>query len=73
MPREFPEAGQIEFSGRVSKEDYDEFVGRFPIHGATTWFIRSSLKNFLEQCRTNPALEETVAEAIRAQVSNPFG
>lgn len=72
MPREFPEAGQIEFAGRVTKADYDEFIGRFPVHGATTWFIRTALSNFLNECRANPTLDEVVTEAIHNMTSDPF-
>ena len=72
MPREFPEAGQIEFSGRVSKADYDEFVGRFPQYGATTWFIRTALSKFLVECRSSSTLDEIVTEAIKNMSSDPF-
>lgn len=72
MPREFPDAGQIEFAGRVSKADYEEFIGRFPLHGATTWFIRSALSRFLTECQVNPSLDEIVTEAIKNMTSDPF-
>lgn len=73
MPREFPDTGQIEMSGRVDKRLYDEFVGRFPHHGATTWFIRTSLVKFLDTIRDDPSLEEQVAEAMRSLAEQPFG
>jgi hypothetical protein len=54
MPREFPGEGLIEFSSRVPKSDYDEFIGNFPLHGATSWFIRTALREFNISCRDNP-------------------
>lgn len=64
MPREFPDLGLIEFSSRVPKNDYDEFIGNFPLHGATSWFIRTALREFNLQCRANPAAIETIRESI---------
>lgn len=72
MPREFKDTGQIELSGRVDKAQYDEFMGRFPIHGAATWFVRQALSRFLDQIRGNPTLEEQIAEAMKSVAEEPF-
>jgi hypothetical protein len=72
MPREFPDTGQIEMSGRVDKRQYEEFTGRFPHHGATTWFIRTALTRFLEVVRKDPSLEDKVAEAMKSVAEEPY-
>ena len=65
-------AEPVEFSSRVPREDYDEFAGNFPLHGATSWFIRTSLKEFNKKCRDNPSLIETIREAIEQMTKDPF-
>lgn len=62
----------VEFSSRVPREDYDEFVGNFPLHGATSWFIRRSLKEFNLQCRNDPSMIERIKEAIKEMSEKPF-
>ncbi len=62
---------QVEFSSRVPKVDYDEFVGNFPLHGATSWFIRTALKEFNKQCTENPTVIEQVRAAITDMTTDP--
>lgn len=62
---------QVEFSSRVSKEDYDEFNGNFPLHGATSWFIRAALKEFNKQCRENKTVVNLVRDAISEMSNDP--
>lgn len=64
MPREFPDTQQVEFSAKVSKADYEEFIGLLPIHGATAWLIRGALKIINEKLRDDPALTEQLRESI---------
>jgi hypothetical protein len=68
MPNELQ---QVEFSSRVPKSDYDEFVGNFPVHGAVSWFIRSALKEFNKQCRAEPSTIERIREAIVEVMKEP--
>lgn len=72
MPREYPDTDQVEFTGRVARPDYEEFIGRFPMYGATTWFIRTALSRFLAECQANPSLDDIIIEAIRNMTSDPF-
>lgn len=69
MPREFPDTSQVEFSAKVDKADYEEFIGHLPIHGATAWLIRGALKNINEKLRDDPSLtlqlRESISELVR--------
>lgn len=71
MPREFPAEGLVEFSSRVPKSDYEEFIQNFPLHGATSYFIRTALHEFNLQCRDNPNMVETIRESIRKMTPTP--
>lgn len=68
MPREYVETNQVEMSARVSKELYDEFIGLFPQHGASSWLIRTALEQFLEEVRKEPSTIERLREAIRESI-----
>ena len=62
---------QVEFSSRVPKTDYDEFIGNFPLHGATSWFIRTALKEFNKKCSESPVVVEQVRQAITEMTNDP--
>lgn len=62
MPRETET--QVELTARVDRPDYDEFIGNLPTFGATSWFIRTAVKNFNEQCKKDPSLADKVRAAI---------
>lgn len=63
MPREYPD-NLIEFSAKVSKTDYEEFIGYLPIHGSTAWLIRNALKTINAKLRDDPTLVDRLREAI---------
>ena len=63
MPREYPD-NLVEFSAKVPKADYEEFIGLLPIHGATAWLIRNALKECNAKLRNDPTLVERLREAI---------
>lgn len=64
MPREFPDTNQVEFSAKIDKALYEEFIGYLPIHGATAWLIRGAVTNINEKLRNNPTLVEQLRESI---------
>lgn len=68
MPREYPEAGLIEMSSKVPKEHYERFIGLFPQHGATSWFIRTALEKFLSEVENEPSSVDRIQEAIRESI-----
>lgn len=54
-----------EFSARVPDEDYQEFLRLTDgVYGATTWFITSCLKEFIQRERENPSPREKIRGAI---------
>lgn len=59
----------VEFTGRVSRADSDEFNRMFPQHGSVSWFIREALTNFLAECRQNPTARDYLRASIRKAVS----
>lgn len=67
---------KVEFSGKVDLADYKEFSEYFddgkgkPIYGATTWFISTSLKEFLTEVRRNPKLKEQVVASIKTMLES---
>jgi hypothetical protein len=63
MPKEYAD-NLIEFSAKVSKADYEEFIGYLPIHGSTAWLIRNALKEINNKLRADPTLTERLREAI---------
>lgn len=63
MPREYPD-NLIEFSAKVPKADYEEFIGYLPIHGSTAWLIRNALKEINAKLRDDPTLVSRLREAI---------
>lgn len=72
MPREFPDTGQVEMSAKVPKELYDEFIGFFPQHGASSWFIRTALTNLIAEVSKDVPAVDRVREAIRESIRQPF-
>lgn len=68
MPREYPELGLIEMSSKVPSDQYERFIGHFPQHGATSWFIRTALEKFLAEIEKEPSSIERIQEAIRESI-----
>lgn len=58
--------GQREFSAVVDEAEYRKFVGHLPMNGATTWFIRTALRNFNQQLDQDPDLVQIVQRAVMA-------
>lgn len=55
----------VEFAGRVPASLHEEFISRFPQHGATSWFIRTSLEKFLEEVRSLPTPDQAITAAAK--------
>lgn len=53
-----------EFGAKIPQDLYDEFRELFPMYGATTWFIQTSLESFLAQVRENSSLQHLVEKSI---------
>lgn len=68
--------GMTEFSAQVSDEDYQEFVSIFTgtggkaLYGASSWFIRTALSNFLEEVRKDDTLAEKARQAVARMVED---
>lgn len=59
----------VEFSAKIPKEAYDEFLEYVPTYGGTTWFINAVLLEFNSQMRKNPdQLKVVVKESVEAML-----
>lgn len=56
--------GGVEFPARVHEQDYQQFNELFPQYGATSWFVRSVLKQFNEASRSWPTSPRQVEMAV---------
>lgn len=70
MARDDPEQGTAEMTGRVPRSQYNDFIGRFPMYGASSWLIRTSLDALLREVENDPTLEERIRIAITESVRN---
>lgn len=58
----------VEFRGRVSQTDYNEFSRLFPSYGARSWFIREALRAFLDKVRSDPMTPITIQVSIAEMI-----
>ncbi len=68
--REYPENGTVEYTAKIPKPMYEEFIGFFPQYGSNSWFIRGALENLLELCRQQPRSVDLLRAAIESTVRN---
>lgn len=68
MRGEEPPRGLVDFLVRVPVDDYNEFNSMFPDKGATTWFIRGAIANYLARAGTLPTPDEYVLDAVRGML-----
>lgn len=54
----------VEFTAKIPREHHEAFVGLFPQYGATSWFIRTALEQFLKRVENDPTAIERIKEAI---------
>lgn len=60
----------VAITARVSKTDYMEFNRLFPQYGATTWFVRNALSEFLDRVREFPSMRDQINVAIEKMLDD---
>lgn len=69
-------SGTVEFSAQVPAEDYNRFLEVFgspddrrrAMYGASAWFIRNSLRVFLDEVENDPTLIMKLRRAVHRMV-----
>lgn len=62
------ENDKVEFGARIPRKLFDEFREYFPQYGASTYFINTSLEEFMAGVRGDPSARERVRAAIEKMV-----
>ena len=63
-----PVGDKVEFSAKIPSELYEEFKEFVPHYGGTQWFINAALTSFLERCRENPSVKDSVGLSVDAML-----